>query len=263
MAEQVPLKHLVGGSNPSWLTLSPHQFMLHHATAKEINKLDKLAIKHGLQILQMMEIAGWHILPLFKKLKIPKSHQVTVVCGKGNKAGDGLCAARHLNNHGWSVNIILLSQDLKPNPLHHLHLLKKMKLPIYIYKSKPSKSQTLIAKSQVIIDALIGYQLKGNPRGDYATIIDHINKSIAKIIAYDIPTGIDATTGKYFTPCIKAHATLTLALPKKAFKYKLARKYSGKTFLADIGIPKQIYDQLKHNSRPPFASSSNSLIRLH
>lgn len=236
--------------------------MTYYATASEIEKLDELAIENGLEIKQMMELAGWHILSVLRHLRISKRAKVTVVCGKGNKGGDGLSAARHLINNGWEVSIIILSKELAPNPKHHLKLLRKMDTEVYLYDDSKSESGKLISKADVIIDALIGYHLKGAPRGDYVKVITLLNKSKAKIIAYDLPTGIDATTGECFTPSVRADATLTLALPKAAFKKNKARKNSGKIYLADIGIPAFLYDRISPGIRPDFEIGRKSLIRI-
>lgn len=232
---------------------------MYYAGELEIEKLDILAVENGLEIRQMMELAGWHMVNVFRKLKIPKSAKVIVVCGKGNKGGDGLSAARHLINNGWgSIRVILLSKNISKDPKHHLNLLEKMEVPIFLY---PEGKKELSAAG-VIIDSLIGYHLRGAPRGVFAEAIELMNESEAKIVSFDIPSGIDSTTGECFEPCIKANSTLTLALPKKAFLKNKAKKLSGKIFLGDIGIPDFIYNKVSKGSRPPFKSSRNGLLFL-
>ena len=92
---------------------------MYYATAKEMERVDELAVQNGLAIEQMMELAGAHILSIFEKLDIDKDQKTVIVCGKGNKGGDGLSAARHLINHGWDVSVVLVSEDIKPDPMHH------------------------------------------------------------------------------------------------------------------------------------------------
>lgn len=226
--------------------------MLYYATRDEMAKLDALAIESGLEIRQMMELAGWHLVEVFHRLGISKQRRVVVLCGKGNKAGDGLCAVRHLHNHGWQVAVILFSNQLSEDSLHQLSLLQKMKVSVDSLSSGSDIVVDKIHMGNLVIDALIGYNLEGTPRDKYAEVISFVNNSGKPAIAYDIPTGIDATTGECFDPCIKADATLTLALPKKAFENSEAHQNSGKIFLGDIGIPSYIYDQIEDNSRPPF-----------
>jgi len=227
---------------------------MYYASEKEIEKLDDLAVVNGLQIRQMMELAGWQMVTLFNILKLAKNEKVVIVCGKGNKAGDGLSAARHLINHGYQAKVILVDTNLKPDPKHHLELLAKMGGQIISYKSDRVKAEKLITEADVIIDALIGYHLQDNPRSRYAAVINFINNLNKKVIAYDIPTGIDATTGKCRQPCINSWVTLTLAIPKRAVLNKAAKKMSGRVYLADIGIPGFLYDKVAENSRPNFTS---------
>lgn len=232
---------------------------MHFATAKEMAKLDKLATRSGLEIPQMMELAGWRMVSLFTHLRILKNTKVLIICGKGNKGGDGLSAARHLHNHGFTVSVVLVSSVLSQAASHQLRIVKKMRIPVILYPSQKSRSISIIDKSDLIIDALIGYNLEGTPRGVFREIIELINQAGKKVVAYDIPSGIDATTGECFTPCIQAAATMTLALPKKAFLHKKVLRKSGQVFLADIGIPSFLYKMVKRYSRPDFR---NSLIKL-
>ncbi len=223
-----------------------------YATEKQMEKIDLLAVQYGLQTRQMMELAGFHILDIFWALRIQKNKKIVIVVGKGNKGGDGLCAARHLINCGWMVSIVLTSRKMSIDAQHHLELLQKMKADIILFSRQKKKVMQLIGTADYLIDALIGYHLKGSPRGDFKALIELMNAVPAKIIAYDIPSGLDSTTGKCFEPTIRAIATLTLALPKQAFKAKAGQVVSGKIFLGDIGIPNFLYDKIKRGSRPNF-----------
>lgn len=260
---------------------------MYYATAKQMVKIDDLAIKNGLEIRQMMELAGWQMFVLFSHLKISKKAKITIVCGKGNQAGDGLCAGRHLANLGYTINFVLVSKKMSPDSVHHLQLIKKMtrsvvpsersergisKLrkttrgqinsPIIYYPDFKAKAKKVVHNSDILIDALIGYNLSGAPRKDFKELVEIMNQSKGRIISYDIPTGVEATTGKCFSPCIKAWTTLTLALSKKAFIKKQAKKYCGKIYIADIGIPSFIYNKIASNSRPPFGQYKDGLAPL-
>lgn len=235
---------------------------MYYATEKQMEKLDILAVENGLEIRQMMELAGFHILHIFKELKLTPKSKVCVVVGKGNKGGDGLCASRHLINSGYQVKIVLISQKISPDASHQLELLKKMKADIILYSKNKSKAQEIMSDSNILIDALIGYHLQGTPRGLFRELIELMNQSGKRTIAYDIPSGMESTTGKCFDPCIKAFATLTLALPKRAFQRAEAKKYCGKIFLGDIGIPEYLYDKIAKGIRPKFTLNENLLIKI-
>jgi len=235
---------------------------MYYATEKQMEKLDILAVKYGLQIRQMMELAGWHIVEVFKRLNIQKRSRVVVVVGKGNKGGDGLCAARHLINHGWPVSIVLISKKMSEDAVHQLKLLQKMKAEIFLYPRNRVKAVKLIKKGDIIIDSLIGYHLKGAPRGDFKELIELINAVNKKVIAYDIPSGLESTTGACLEPTIRAFVTLTLALPKRAFETKAGEKVSGRIFLGDIGIPDFLYNKIAYKARPIFDEGINGILEF-
>jgi len=188
--------------------------------------------------------------------------KIFVCCGKGNKGGDGLSAVRHLFNHGWKVTVILLSENISKDARHHLALLQKMKLPILVYPQERIHAKRAIQNSTILIDALIGYHLVGAPRGVFKEVMEIMNATERPIIAYDLPSGVEPTTGECFTPCIQATTTLSLALPKKAFRYQKVRKTAGKVFIADIGIPSFLYEKIAPHSRPSLERHANSLVTL-
>ncbi len=224
----------------------------YYASADEMEKLDRIAVESGLEVMQMMELAGWHMLGVFKRMRIKKSSHIAIVVGPGNKGGDGLAAARHLINHGYNVQLILMTAKVKTDAKHHLRLAETTNTPIWYWNKESSRCVRILGMADVIIDALIGYHLEGTPRNQYRDVIEGINMQKAKIISYDLPTGVDPTTGIPTAVSIKAFATLTLALPKKLFETKKGRKVSGRIFLADIGIPAILYDQIQARCRPNF-----------
>jgi len=110
-----------------------------YGAEKQMERIDILAIRYGLQVRQMMELAGFHILEAFRALRIQKNKKIVVVVGKGNKGGDGLCAARHLVNRGWKVSVVLVSRKMSIDAQQHFKLLQKMKADIILF-SRQKKS---------------------------------------------------------------------------------------------------------------------------
>ncbi len=160
----------------------------------------------------------------------------TILCliGKGHNGGGRLVAARHLANWGADPYLVLAEpvEKLRPTTVHQFQIVNAMGIP-----SANSYPQF---HPVVIIDALLGYRGQGNPRGSIARLVRKTKDSPAKIIALDIPSGLDATTGDPNKPCIEAQATLTLALPKTGLMTSQAKPYVGELYLADIGIPKKV-----------------------
>jgi NAD(P)H-hydrate epimerase len=93
----------------------------------------------------------------------------------------------------------------------------------------------------LIVDGVIGYSLKGAPRGTAANLIRWANGKGAPILALDAPSGVDTTTGTVFDPAINAVATMTLALPKEGLRAPGIEDKVGELYLADISVPPALY----------------------
>jgi len=120
---------------------------------------------------------------------------------------------------------------LTPVPAHQADILTRMGVTI---ASRP-------AAADLIIDALIGYSLRGDPAGAAAELITWANGQAAPILALDTPSGLDLTTGAAGTPAVRATATLTLALPKAGL---LDAPGVGELYLADISVPPLVYRRM-------------------
>jgi len=105
-------------------------------------------------------------------------------------------------------------------------------------------------RSQLVVDALIGYSLRGAPRGKAAELIDLCNQYAARVLSLDVPSGLDATAGATPGRVVRPERTLTLALPKTGLT-----KVEGELWLADIGIPPEVYHRLGLSFAPPFERS--------
>lgn len=216
------------------------------AVSKEqMSNVDKYAVEFfGVEILQLMENAGRHIAVFTRdRLSGIEHKRIVILCGKGNNGGDGLSAARFLHNWGAEVTCIIAENKDNLSKLTHDHLgtLSSMSINI-VWPIDNLKFEKVIAESDLIIDCLLGYNIKGNPAGTYANLINLANQSEKKIISVDIPSGLDPDSGEAADPCIKAKWTLTLALPKIGFQK--AQDYVGELWLCDIGIPREVYTKL-------------------
>ncbi len=199
-------------------------------TAEQMREVDRVAVEElGIDLVQMMENAGRSLAHLSIRIFEPES--VTVLAGSGGNGGGGLVAARHLANRGVTPRVVLSRDEaeLGSVPAHQLDILRRMRLAV---DAEPPAAD-------LVIDALIGYSLRGDPRGRSAQLIAWANGQQAPILALDLPSGLDATSGQPATPCIGAAATLTLALPKAGLLK--APDLTGRLYLADISIPPMVY----------------------
>src|SRR3990170_466313 len=211
-------------------------------TAEQMREVDRIAVEElGLLLIQMMENAGSRLAELAIRRFEPDT--VAVLCGRGGNGGGGLVAARHLANRGVSVSMALSEDedDLGEVPRHQLSILERMGMPI----------ETEPREADLVLDALIGYALRGDPRGRSAELIGWANAQAAPVCSLDVPSGLDATTGAIGDPCVRATATLTLALPKTGLT--VAREVVGELYLAAIAIPPSVYSGLGLEVGPVFA----------
>jgi NAD(P)H-hydrate epimerase len=212
-----------------------------YVTADEMRKIDELTIREfQIDVLILMENAGRATATLATRMldETPSGKRIASLVGGGNNGGDGMVAARHLANWGAEVDVIVgTARDRVKNvPLRQLQILEKMGLPI-LFNDYDLRNYDLL------VDGLIGYGLEGNPRERIATMINDANKSGRPILAVDLPSGMNATTGETYEPCIKAASTITLALPKAGFLVPESSDYLGDLYVADISIPRKIYKQ--------------------
>ena len=210
-----------------------------YVTSDEMRRIDDVIIREfQVDVLMLMENAGRATAIMGLQMLQGRTIGKRVAClvGGGNNGGDGMVAARHLANWGANVEMIVgtIKDRMKNVPLGQLHILEKMGIPIL-------STHYILRDYDLLIDGLIGYGLEDNPRDRIATIIKDANASGRPILALDVPSGMNATTGKAYDPCIKATATLTLALPKTGFLARGAPLYLGDLYLADISIPRKVY----------------------
>ena len=213
-------------------------------SVEEMRRIDELAVKHfGIETLQMMENAGRAVASLAREVIGVRGRIITVLCGKGNNGGDGLVAARFLSNWGATVNIILASHPDELSPVVKDHYGSATSMHMNRLTAVDNIQWELAMKqSDLIIDGLIGYNLKGNPEGSYAELINLANHSGKKILSIDCPSGLDSDTGERMAPCITAEATLALTLPKKGLFLGNAKSAVGKVFCADVGVPHEVFE---------------------
>jgi NAD(P)H-hydrate epimerase len=228
-----------------------------YLTAEEMAEADRAAIEdYGIDVLALMENAGLDTANLAREMLggTVKGKSVCILAGRGNNGGDGLVAARHLHNWGAEVRVVLAGDrtDLRDVPARQAAIVDKMGIPI---KSLGEE----IGKVQLFVDALLGYGSKGNPREPVAGAIQTANASRAPILAVDIPSGMDATTGETGEPCIEATVTVTFGLLKTGFLNPAARECVGKLYLADISLPRRIYSMY---SQPLGTFERGALVRI-
>ena len=208
-------------------------------TRAQVRAFDKHAIETlGIPSVVLMENAGRGVAQVLHVLGI--RGPVVIACGKGNNGGDGLVIARHLANAGCDVSVLLFARpsELSPDAAIQWNVVQKMRLPAQI-ALQPLDEMTLatsFAKAEWIVDALFGTGLTGPVRSPFDRIITLINGSPARVLAVDIPSGLDADTGEPLGPTIRAEHTVTFVAPKLGFRNPAAAAFTGQVHVADIGV---------------------------
>jgi NAD(P)H-hydrate epimerase len=210
-----------------------------YLTAVEMADVDRVTIEDfGVDVLSLMENAGLAVAELARRMLGGdlSGRRICCLVGKGNNGGDGLVAARHFHNRGAKVSVALggRREEMRDVPARQLAIVEKMGVEMLGPKSG-------FGGAELLVDALLGYSSRGNPRGPIADLIRSANSSGIRTLAVDIPSGLDATTGEPGESCIVAEATVTLGLPKTGFLNPSSRKFSGDLYLGDISMPKEVY----------------------
>ncbi len=235
-------------------------------TPDQMSRVDRIMVDDfGVTGLQLMEVAGQAVAAWARERFLgddARGKTVLVLAGSGGNGGDGMVAARFL--HSWGGHpAVWLSHEvatLQGAAAHQFRSLRTLGLPIHPPSEPGREEPSALPDADLIIDALLGFGLSGPPSGPAARLITAANAHSASVLAVDLPSGLDARTGDPYDPCIRASATLTLALPKTGLLAPAARPVIGELAMADIGIPAEVYDRIGVRVGPVFAE--RSIVRL-
>ena len=212
----------------------------------QMREVDRIAVEEtGPNLYQMMENAGRNLASLAIEVlgKAWGEARILVLAGSGGNSGGGICAARHLANRKQGVAVCLAGDSpLQSVPAFQLKVLQ----------STPAKEipfdHVTDERPDLVLDALIGYGLRAAPAGRAAEVIKWTRLCGAPVLALDIPSGVDATSGRTPGVFVNPRWTLTLALPKTGLMPQL----SGELYLGDIGIPEAVYNRIGIRYVNPF-----------
>ncbi len=216
-------------------------------TCAQVRDIDVLAIEHlGIPGLVLMENAGRRVAEVaYDALPEPAAAGVLILCGPGNNAGDGFVAARHLSNAGVDVTLVLATprDRLRGDAALNFRILERA-APRCIDATTPAgleEACRAAAAADLILDALLGTGSSGPPRPPMDALIEAANAAPrARRIAVDIPSGLDADSGRVAACCFRADATVTFVAPKVGFSTDAARAVVGRVVVADLGVPRAL-----------------------
>ena len=210
----------------------------------------------------MMENAGRNLAHLARTRFLggdPWGSRVLVLAGTGGNGGGGLVCARRLHNWGADVKVWITAQaaQFTEIPRHQFTILEKMGVPAAV-----ANDEIDLPAADLIVDAIIGYGLRGAPAGSAACLITAANQHQAPVLSLDVPSGVDTTTGVVYDPAVRATATLTLALPKQGFRKTGPQDCVGELYLGDISVPPELTTRLGLGPKSASLFARDEIIRI-
>lgn len=218
-------------------------------TTQDMADADRRAVAAGVPSLTLMENAGRRVAEEAAKLR-PVSGRIAVLCGPGNNGGDGFVAARHLKGGGHDVRVHLLGapEALKGDAAE---MARRWGLPI-----RPATPDSLQSMN-LVVDALFGAGLTRPLEGAAAQLVEAVNASGIPVLAVDVPSGLNGTTGVAEGAVVQATRTVTFFRKKPGHVLLPGRLLCGETIVADIGIPESVL-VAGEGRHPAFAAFENT-----
>lgn len=220
-------------------------------TTAEIREMDRVAIEEfGIPGVVLMESAGAGAAALVLGLLSPSARRVAVLAGRGNNGGDAFVVARRLANAGVEVECFFAGDAASVDPRSdagvHLGVLRRMGVPFRELRRPedlPAAAGALAAAGW-IVDGLLGTGTRGEVREPFAGGIDLANRSGPPIVALDLPSGLDADSGRVLGRCVRAAHTATFVLPKRGFFLEEGPDRCGEVHVIDIGMPRAAVERV-------------------
>jgi NAD(P)H-hydrate epimerase len=216
----------------------------------QVRELDQRAMdEFEMPGLLLMENAGRGCAELLRQIN-PARELTVIVCGPGNNGGDGFVIARHLDNAGWPIAVVSFPPvEREPgDAATNWNILLESDVPFEEFTPEDfswASSEFLgqLKPEHWVIDALFGTGLTRPLASPFDLLIQGINESGAKVLAVDLPSGLDCDTGQPQGACIKARNTATFVAPKLGFQQDESRNWTGEVSVIDIGAPRRLIEQ--------------------
>jgi hydroxyethylthiazole kinase-like uncharacterized protein yjeF len=214
----------------------------YYITTEEMRALEMNAKYLGVSHSYLMLIAGREVARIIIENEDLVGKSAVILCGLGGNGGDGIVAARYLDEADARVEVYLLGHESTiSNPdtlmnwtiLKNLHRIQKETL----VTETDVKTCKAIGRADIIVDGLMGFGLHSKLREPLLTAVKMVNKSKATKYSIDMPTGIDSDTGEVHGDAVKADHTISLHASKIGLKH--AENYAGKVHVVTIGIPRE------------------------
>jgi ADP-dependent NAD(P)H-hydrate dehydratase / NAD(P)H-hydrate epimerase len=206
-------------------------------SADEMTRADGGAQRLGIPGGILMERAGLEMtraaLEHFESLE---GGRVLVIAGGGNNGGDGFVMARELHRAGAEVAVFATKDEYEGDPQVNLEALRNLNVRFVGADGLEDE----LEEANLVVDALLGTGFQGEVREKEAGLIEQINASAAAVVAVDVPSGVDGSTGEVWGAAVQADLTVCAHAAKVGCVVSPGYEYSGEVAVVDIGIPPEV-----------------------
>lgn len=219
-------------------------------TAVQMQAVDRQTIDEiGIPGVVLMENAGRGVADeIEQRFASADSPRALIMAGKGNNGGDGYVIARHLLDYGWTVHVLALAERdaIKGDAAVHLRALENCEGHVDFVADEEALLGALagVGDLTVLVDALFGTGLTKPVQGVNLKAIEWLNQQSSPVVAVDIPSGIDASTGRVMGTAVNATLTVSFAFPKVGQVSYPGAGLAGELVVTNIGIPTQVSGQV-------------------
>lgn len=202
-------------------------------TPAQVRAMDGRTIAAGAGVTDLMErAAGYLARTVVDQAGRSYGLRVVLACGKGNNGGDGIAAARRLRSLG-AQSVVWLGVEPAQLSADAAAQLRRWRA---LGGRVVDDLGAALRRADVAVDCLLGTGTTGAPRAPFDTAIDTIVASGLPVVACDVPSGVDASTGQVPAQAVRADTTLSLGAHKRGLALWPARGHVGRLVLGDIGI---------------------------
>ena len=230
-------------------------------TTQEMKEIDKLAMeKYGVSGLLLMDAAAKQVADAvvdeLEKVYLEKNRgesaqnpcKVVVLCGGGNNGGDGFGAARWLHSYGNVVKVFLIGSTcdkISGDAASELAMLKAAGVVVTELAKEEDwfAVELAIERADIVVDAILGTGFSGELRPAARRACQLINQLAQRIVAVDVPTGVNSDNGATCEDAVKANVTVTMELPKVGLLLHPGKRLCGTVLVAGIGMPPKLLEE--------------------
>lgn len=216
---------------------------------EQTRMLEQSAVENGCTYLGLMEKAGREAAGFIQRTLSQFRRKTVVLCGNGNNGGDGFVVARCLA--GWSEDVLVVLVNGVPRTQDALSMYQRAcKISAVRFLEYPDESlEQELKTADLIVDGIYGIGFHGAMREAYVPLVKWVNEAAAKVVSLDLPSGVSCDLGEVEGEAIKADYTVTFSALKLCQAQYPAIEYCGQVVAADVGIPRQVYEESPYEAR--------------